>query len=166
MTALPLCVGIDISKKQLDVAINPGDQTITCPNTEDGIQKLVRRLQKLNPQIILLEATGGYEFLIVAALREANLPACFINPKLVRNFARSAGISAKTNRLDAKVLALFASRLRPQPRPLPDAEQQELKHLMTRRRQLLDMIQMEKNRLDPTPLARGSPGVSGKTFSL
>jgi transposase len=154
MTAPQLFVGIDISKKHLDVAFNPEGQAFSCPNTEDGIQKLVRRLQKLNLQIILLEATGGYEFLIVAALREANLPACFINPKLVRNFARSAGIAAKTDRLDAQVLALFASRMRPQPRPLPDIKQQELKHLMTRRRQLLDMLRMEKNRLDPTPLPR------------
>ena len=82
------------------------------------------------------------------------LPACFINPRLVRNFARGAGIAAKTDRLDAKVLALFASRMRPQPGPSPEASQQELKHLMTRRRQLLDMIQMEKNRLDPTPSPR------------
>jgi transposase len=112
------------------------------------MQKLVRRLKELRPQIILLEATGGYEFLIVAALREAHLPACFINPRLVRSFARSASIAAKTDRLDAQVLALFACRMRPQPRPLPDEKQQELKHLMTRRRQLLDMIQVEKNRLE------------------
>jgi len=166
MTAPELFVGIDISKKQLDVAIDPGGQAFTCPNTEDGIQKLVRRLRKLNPQIILLEATGGYEFLAVAALREANLPACFINPKLVRNFARSAGIAAKTDRLDAQVLALFASRIRPQPRPLPEAKQQELKHLMTRRRQLLDMLRMEKNRLDPTPLPRIDRGIRHNIQSL
>lgn len=148
MTALDTFVGIDISKNRLDVAVNPGDQTFSCPNTPDGMQQLVRRLQELKPQIILLEATGGYEFLIVAALREAHLPACFINPRLVRNFARSASIAAKTDRLDAKVLALFACRMRPQPRPLPDAQQQELKHLMTRRRQLLDMVQVENNRLE------------------
>lgn len=154
MTASDFFVGIDISKNRLDVAVIPGEQTFNCPNNEAGIQKLVRRLQKLQPRIILLEATGGYEFLLVAALREAGLPACFINPKLVRNFARGAGIAAKTDRLDAKVLALFASRMQPQVRPLPTARQQELKHLMTRRRQLLEMIQMEKNRLDPTPLPR------------
>lgn len=148
MTTQDIFVGIDISKNRLDVAVNPGDQTFSCPNTADGIQKLVRRLQKLNPQIVLLEATGGYEFLLLAALREAALPACFINPRLVRSFARSAGIPAKTDRLDAKVLALFACRMRPKARPLPDEQHQELKHLMTRRRQLLDMIQVEKNRLD------------------
>jgi transposase len=109
---------------------------------------LVRRLRKLQPQLILLEATGGYEFLIVAALRDATLPACFINPRLVRNFARAAGIAAKTDRLDAQVLALYAWRMKPQPRPLATAQQQELKHLMTRRRQLQDMIQVERNRLE------------------
>ena len=154
MNAQDIFVGIDISKSRLDVAIAPGKQTFNCPNTEDGIQKLVRRLEKIHPQIVLLEATGGYEFLLVAALRAAGLPACFINPKNVRNFARSAGITAKTDRLDAQVLALFAERLRPQPRTLPDERQQELKQLLTRRRQLLEMIQMEKNRLDPTPSAR------------
>lgn len=154
MTAQHIFVGIDISKKHLDVAVTPGDQSFTCPNTEAGIQNLVRRLKKLHPQIILLEASGGYEFLVVAALREAALPACFINPKLVRNFARSAGIAAKTDRLDAKVLALFACRMQPSPRPLPDDRQQELKHLMTRRRQLVDMIQMEHNRLEHAPFPR------------
>lgn len=154
MTAIDIFVGIDISKSRLDIAIIPGDQSFTCPNNEAGIQKLVHRLQKLNPHTILLEATGGYEFLLVAALREAELPACFLNPKLVRNFARGAGIAAKTDRLDARVLALYASRMRPQPRPLPTAAQQELKQLMTRRRQLLDMIQMETNRLDPAPSRR------------
>lgn len=130
------------------------DCRIISINTEAGIQKLVRRLKKLKPQIILLEATGGYEFLLIAALREAELPTCFINPKLVRNFARSAGIAAKTDRLDAQVLALYACRLQPSPRPLPPAQQQELKQLMTRRRQLEGMIQMEKNRLEHAPLPR------------
>ena len=161
-----LFVGIDISKKHLDVAISPGEQTFTCPNTEAGIQKLVRRLQELNPQIILLEATGGYEFLLIAALREAELPACFINPKLVRNFARGAGIAAKTDRLDAQVLALYACRMRPQPRTLPTQQQQELKLLLTRRRQMLEMIQMENNRLDPTPLPRIAQSIRQTIQSL
>ena len=162
MTATQLFVGIDISKNHLDVALNPGEQTFTCPNTEAGIQKLIGRLQKLNPQIILLEATGGYEFLLLAALREADLPACFINPKLVRSFARGAGIAAKTDRLDAQVLA----RMRPQPRTLPTQQQQELKLLLTRRRQLLEMIQMENNRLDPTPLPRIAQSIRQTIQSL
>jgi transposase len=166
MTPHDLFAGIDISKSRLDVAISPGNQTFNCPNTEAGIEKLVRRLQKLQPQIILLEATGGYEFLLVAALREAGLPACFINPKFVRNFAKGAGITAKTDRLDAQVLALFAERMRPQPRTLPTAQQQELKQLLTRRRQLVEMIQMEKNRLDPTPAPRVKQSLLQNIHSL
>ena len=134
MTAADRFVGIDISQGRLDVAVTPGDQTFSHPNTEAGIQKLIHHLEKLNPRIILLEATGGYEFLLLSALREAAFPACFINPKLVRNLARGAGIAAKTDRLDAQVLALYAARMKPQPRPLATARQQELKHLMTRRR--------------------------------
>lgn len=145
------CVGIDISKKHLDLALQPGTTEFRLPNTEPGVQQLLKRLQKLQPQLILLEATGGYEFLVVAALREAQLPVCFINPLRVRNFARSLGILAKTDKLDARVLARYAHDLRPQPRPLPEAQQQELKHLMTRRRQVLKMVQMEKNRLDTAP---------------
>lgn len=166
MNAPEIFVGIDISKKRLDVAVTPGEQTMAYPNHEEGIQKLVKRLTALNPLIILLEATGGYEFYLVAALREANLPACFINPKLVRNFARSAGIAAKTDHLDARVLALFACRMRPQPRPLPPAQHQELQHLMTRRRQLLGMIQMEKNRLDPAPFPRVQHNIQATIASL
>ena len=92
-------------------------------------------------------------------MREAAFPACFINPKLVRNLARGAGIAAKTDRLDAQVLALYAWRAKPQPRPWATAWQQELKHLMTRRRQLQDMIQMEKNRLEHAPFPRLRDGL-------
>jgi len=166
MTAPEIFVGIDISKNRLDVAVTPGDQTMAHPNNENGIQKLVKRLNNLKPLIILLEATGGYEFFLVAALREAKLPACFINPKLVRNFARSAGIAAKTDHLDAQVLALFACRMRPQPRPLPQAQQQELQHLMTRRRQLLGILLMEKNRLDPAPFPRVRQSIQRNIDSL
>ncbi len=150
----PVFVGIDISKKHLDIFLTPPDTSFAVPNTEAGIAKLVARLRQVAPQIILLEATGGYEFRIVAALREAGLPACFINPRQVRDFARSLGILAKTDRIDARVLAQFAEKLRPEPRPLPDAQHQELKHLMARRRQLLEMIQMEQNRLQISPFPR------------
>jgi transposase len=153
MNSQELFVGIDISKKRLDVAIAPTNKSFNFPNNKTGIQKLLQRLQGLTPELILLEATGGYEYLLVAALRDAELPTCFINPKLVRNFARSAGIAAKTDRLDAHVLALYAQRMRPEPRPLPDEQQQELKYLRTRRQQLLEMIQMEKNRLGQAPFA-------------
>jgi transposase len=150
----PCFVGIDISKKRLDVAVLPSTLHRHFPNTETGIQQLITWLQARLPRIILLEATGGYEFLLVAALREAQLPACFINPQRLRQFARSQGIAAKTDKLDAKVLALFAQRNQPQARPLPDSHQQELKHLMNRRRQLLEMLQMEENRLAVAPFPR------------
>lgn len=150
----PVFVGIDISKKHLDIFLTPPETSVAVPNTEAGIVKLVARLRQVAPQIILLEATGGYEFRVVAALREAGLPACFINPRQVRDFARSLGILAKTDRIDARVLAQFAAKLRPEPRPLPEAQHQELKHLMARRRQLLEMIQMEQNRLQISPFPR------------
>jgi transposase len=147
MDAQPVFVGIDIAKLSLDIAVTPGDQHFTVPNTDPGVKKLVRRLKALKPQIILLEASGGYEFLLLAALRDAMLPACFINPLQVRQFARSLGITAKTDRLDALVLALFAEKIRPEPRPLPTAQQQELKQLMRRLRQLQGVVQAERNRL-------------------
>ena len=118
MTASDIFVGIDISKSRLDVAIAQGDQSFNCPNNEAGIQKLVRRLQRLNPHTILLEATDGYEFLIVAALREAELPACFINPKLVRNFARGAGTAAKTDRM-LRLWPCMPAACGPNPVPCP-----------------------------------------------
>lgn len=148
MTPQPLCVGIDIAKRRLDIFVVPAQRHFSVPNTEAGMHQLVQRLKPLQPHLILLEATGGYEFLVVAALREAELPACFINPQQIRQFARSLGIDAKTDRLDARVLALYAAKVDPQPRVLPDAPQQELKQLMQRRRQLLAMLQMEHNRLE------------------
>lgn len=159
-------VGIDISKSRLDIALVPANGSFSVPNTEAGVQKLVARLQKVRPHIILLEATGGYEYLVVAALREAGLPACFINPRQVRDFARSLGILAKTDAIDALVLARFAEKLRPQPRPLPDAAQQELKQLLTRRRQLLDMIVMEQNRLELSPFPRVQQSIQEVVRSL
>lgn len=147
-------VGIDISKSRLDVVLIPQETSFSIPNQEAPLKKLVVRLQKISPKIILMEATGGYEHLVLAALREAELPAHFINPRQVRDFARSLGILAKTDKIDARVLALFAEKIRPEPRPLPDAAQQELKQLMTRKRQLGKMIQQEQNRLPMSPSPR------------
>lgn len=154
MKTSPVFVGIDISKSRLDVVLLPPETSFSIPNQEAALKKLVVRLQKASPQIILLEATGGYEHLVLVALREAELPARFINPRQVRDFARSLGILAKTDKIDARVLALFAEKLRPEPRPLPDAAQQELKQLMTRKRQLGKMIQQEQNRLPISPSPR------------
>jgi transposase len=140
-------VGIDVSKKQLDVAIRPGEDFFRVTNDDLGIPALVQRLVDLNPRLILLEASGGYEILAAASLRQADLPAQIINPRQVREFARSTGKLAKTDKIDASVLAHFAQLLQPPLRPWPESQQQELAALMTRRRQLVEMVVMEKNRL-------------------
>ena len=116
-------------------------------NDDLGIADLVKSLVDFNPQLILLEASGGYEILAATSLRQADLPAQIINPRQVREFARSTGKLAKTDKIDARVLAHFAQLLQPPLRPWPEAQQQELAALMTRRRQLVEMVVMEKNRL-------------------
>jgi transposase len=140
-------IGIDVSKKQLDVAIRPGNDFFQVANDDLGLAALVQRLVSLQPQLILLEASGGFETLAAASLRQADLPAQIINPRQVREFARSTGKLAKTDKIDANVLAHFAQLLQPPLRPWPEAQQQELSALMTRRRQLVEMVVMEKNRL-------------------
>ncbi len=158
MDSKQVFVGIDVSKKHLDVAIRPGKDFFTVGNDDQGIADLVRRLADLNPQLILLEASGGYEILAAAALRHAALPAQIINPRQVREFARSTNRLAKTDKIDAGVLAYFAQLLQPPLRPWPEALQQDLAALMTRRRQLVEMLVMEKNRLSTarSPKVRNS----------
>jgi transposase len=150
-------VGIDVSSKRLDVDALPASQRFSEPNTEDGIASLVLRLQALNPQIVLLEATGGYEIPVAYALYEAGLPVVIMNPKAVRHFAKALGKLAKTDKLDAQILARYAQMVQPPVRPLKDREQLELGNLMTRRRQLQGMIVMEENRRRTcTPKVRGN----------
>jgi len=139
-------VGIDVSSQRLDVDTVPVSQPFSEPNTADGIASLVGRLKPLNPQIVLLEATGGYEIPAAYALYEAGLPVVITNPKSVRHFAKAIGRLAKTDKLDAQVLALYAQKVQPPVRPLQEPEQLELANLMTRRRQLQGMIVMEENR--------------------
>jgi transposase len=139
-------VGIDVSSKVLDVDTMPASQPFSKPNTEDGIASLVPHLKALNPKIVLLEATGGYEIPVAYALYEVGLPVVIMNPKVLRHFAKAIGRLAKTDKLDAQVLALYAQTIQPQVRPLKDHEQLELANLMTRRRQLQGMIVMEQNR--------------------
>ena len=140
-------VGIDVAKAELVVAIHPTNERWTVANDERGVRTLVERLRAVPPTLIVLEATGGYELLGVAALVAAGFPVVVANPRQVRDFARSTGQLAKTDRLDADILATFAERVRPVVRPLPDAEAQELDALLTRRRQLLEMLGAERNRL-------------------
>jgi len=147
MTAPAGFVGIDVAKATLDIAVRPGGEHWSAPNDEAGIGALVARLQPLAPALIVLEATGGFETATVAAVAAAGLAVVVTNPRQVRDFARATGQLAKTDVLDAQILALFAERVRPEPRPLPDAAVQALDALLTRRRQLLEMLTAEKNRL-------------------
>jgi len=142
-----MLVGIDVAKAELVVGTRPAAERWTVANDERGVRTLVERLTRDAPALIVLEATGGYELLAVGALVAAGLPVVVVNPRQVRDFARATGQLAKTDRIDADVLALFAERVRPEVRPLKGEAAQELDALLARRRQLLDMLQAEKNRL-------------------
>ena len=141
-----LLIGIDVAKAELAIAARPRDERWTVANDERGVKTLVDRFTTDRPELIVLEATGGYELLVVAALAAAALPVVVVNPRQVRDFARATGQLAKTDRIDADVLALFAERVRPEVRPIADDAAHELDALLARRRQLLEMLQAEKNR--------------------
>ena len=143
-------VGLDVSKQKLDVAVRPQNRHFVTPNDDRGIRQLVKRLAALKPQLIVLEASGGYEFLVTAALAEAQLPVALVNPQLVRQFAGATGKLAKTDKIDAQVLAHFAEAVKPEPRPLPDQEHQVLKATLHRRQQVVKMLGQEENRLEKT----------------
>jgi len=140
-------IGIDVAKATLDIASLPDGESWTVTNDEPGLAELAPRLLALAPTLVALEATGGYESPAVAALAKAGLPVVVVNPRQVRDFAKAMGRLAKTDALDAATLAEFAQRVRPALRPLPDEAAQLLESLVTRRRQLLEMLTAEKNRL-------------------
>ena len=140
-------VGIDVSKAQLDVAVRPTGKRWTLPYDQTGIEGLIPQIVDLEPALVLLEATGGLELPLVAALAAAALPVVVVNPRQVRDFAKATGTLAKTDTLDAGVLAHFADAVRPEVRPLKDAETQVLNSLTARRRQVMTMLVSEKNRL-------------------
>jgi transposase len=139
-------VGIDVAKAELVVHVRPGQEHFSVANDEGGVRTLVERRRSAVPQLIVLEATGGYELLGVAALAAAALPVVVVNPRQVRDFARATGQLAKTDRIDADLLARFADVVRPAVRPLATAAARELDALLARRRQLLEMLQAERNR--------------------
>src|SRR5258705_3824781 len=145
--AVEIFVGMDVSKAWLDVAVHEQEEGFRTSNDDPGIASLVKRLKKLKPSLLVLEPTGGFEKLVVAELTHAGLPAVVVNAKRVRDFARATGRLAKTDKLDAKVLAHFAAVVRPPLRNLRSEEEEQLTALLTRRRQVLDMLTMEKNRL-------------------
>lgn len=140
-------VGIDVSKAWLDVAVHAQKETTRFSNDEAGITSLVKKLKKLKPKLIVLEPTGGFEMLGVAELSQAGLPVAVVNGKRVRDFAKATGQIAKTDKLDARVLAHFAAAIRPEVRSLRSEDEAQLTALLTRRRQILDMLTVEKNRL-------------------
>ncbi len=141
-------IGIDVSKLRLDVYVRPSGDAFSVDNDAKGYARLVERLSPLGLSLIVLEATGGYQTAVVAELAAAKLPVAVVNPRQVRDFARATGEQAKTDAIDAAVLARFAEAIRPEPRPFPDELTLELHALVTRRRQLIDMRTAEMNRLD------------------
>ena len=144
-------IGIDVSKARLDVAELPSEARWSVPNDASGIDALSQRLQACSPTLVVLEATGGLQMPAVAALELAGLPVAVINPRQAREFAKATGRLAKTDQIDALMLARFGQALRPEPRPLKPAQALELEALLGRRRQLLAMLTAERNRLERTP---------------
>ena len=144
--ATEVFVGIDVSKVWLDVAVHEQKETDRVSNDDVGIPGLVRRLKKLKPTLSVLEPSGGLEMLVVAELSRAGFPVAVVNAKRVRDFAKATGQIAKTDKLDARVLAHFAAAIRPKVRSLRSEEEEQLSALLTRRRQILDMLTVEKNR--------------------
>lgn len=146
MTRTQVFVGIDVSKAQLDMALRP-EGRFSASNDEAGFAQILERLKAAPPTLVVLEATGGLEIPITGVLAAAGVPVVVVNPRQVRDFAKATGKLAKTDALDAQVLAHFAEVLRPALRPLPDAQTQALAALLARRRQLVEMLTAEKNRL-------------------
>jgi transposase len=143
-------VGLDVSKARLDGHVRPDGAAFSEANDEAGIAATVARLQALRPALVVLEATGGLEAPLAAALAAAGLPAAVVNPRQVRDFAKATGRLAKTDAIDAAVLAHFAEAIRPQARAVPDEQARHLEGLLTRRRQLVAMRTAERNRLAAT----------------
>lgn len=140
-------VGIDVAGDHLDLAVQPSGEYRRFGNTAEGIDELVRFVQAHGAELVVVEATGKLEVPVAAALTIASVPVAIVNPRQVRDFAKAQGQIAKTDRIDAAVLARFAAAIRPEPRPIKDADARELEDLLARRRQIVGMIASEKNRL-------------------
>lgn len=140
-------VGIDVAKDHFDLASRPGGKPERIRNREAEITQLVQQLKDLQPALIVMEATGGLEMPLAAALAVAGLPVAVVNPRQVRKFAEATGQLAKTDQIDAQILAHFAEAIHPAPRALPDEQAQQMGALLARRRQLIEMLTAEKNRL-------------------
>jgi transposase len=151
--------GIDVSKDNLDVCLLPSGASQRLSNNESGCAELAKILIDSNPSRVIFESTGGLEMLAVGILSAASLPVVVVNPRQIRDFAKACGLLAKTDKLDAKVIALFGQRIEPEIRPLKDEATQNLSALISRRRQLVDMQTAEKNRLSVAPKAL-HPGIT------
>jgi transposase len=136
-TASPSFVGIDVSKDRLDVRVRPSGRTFAVTRDSEGLEQVTNELRGLTPALIVLEATGGFEITVAAVLTGAGLPLAVVNPRQVRDFARATGQLVNTDVLDAQIIAVFAERIRPEPRPIADAESQPLAELVARRRQVV-----------------------------
>lgn len=154
-----IVAGIDVSKDNLDVCLLPSGASQRLSNDENGCAELAKILADANPSRVIFESTGGLEMLAVGLLSAASLPVVVVNPRQIRDFAKACGLLAKTDMLDAKVIALFGQRIEPEIRPLKDEATQELSALISRRRQLVDMQTAEKNRLSAAPKAV-RPGIT------
>jgi transposase len=139
-------VGIDVAKQYVDVHVRPTAADVRVSRDERGLEELIAQMQRLGPDVIVLEATGGYEIAVAAALGSAGLPVAVVNPRQIRDFARATGQLAKTDQLDARACARFAEAVQPPARPLPTAQAQALAELVARRRQLSDRLGAETNR--------------------
>jgi transposase len=139
-------IGIDVSKDTLDVAVHGDQRHWSFTNDQNGIEKAIITFKELAPVLVVLEATGNYEMPFAAELGTNGIPTVIVNPRQIRDFARSVGILAKTDVLDARVIARFAATVQPAPKPIADDESQELGAIVARRRQIVEMITVEKNR--------------------
>jgi len=144
-------VGIDVSKDRLDVHVRPSGDAFAVARDGEGLAALVARLQPLAPHLVAVEATGGFEMTVAAALGAAALPLAVVNPAQVRHYAQALGRRAKTDRIDAEMIARFAEAARPEPRSLPDEAMQTLSDLVTRRRQIITMMVAERQRATRLP---------------
>ena len=144
-------VGIDVSKARLDVSVRPSGEAFVVARDDKGLAELVERLHGLAPRLIAVEATGGYETVVAAAIGGAGLPLAVVNPAQVRHYAQALGKRAKTDPIDAEVIARFAEATRPEPRAMPDEATQALAELVTRRRQIIGMMVAERQRATRLP---------------
>jgi transposase len=140
-------VGIDVAKNSMEVTVFEGKEHWEYANDEYGLTKMMAKIKRLAPALIVLEATGGYEVTVAAELQSRGYPVAVVNPRHIRDFARSVGILAKTDKLDAKVIARYAATVKPAPRNLPDSQTQDMGTILMRRRQVIAMLTAEKNRL-------------------